>query len=157
MDNVVVMNEEQVEQQDRACEEQVEQQVPVGRECGPNKKVTVLRLVDNFTRHGDVSEWLEKVETICMPNGMYSEEEGLYIVTLRLTGEAYRVLQQMSPHERLSVVAAKRRLKEAYEVNPFRPGPDANQLALLPGIRPKTAKLQLAIIAILHLCVAIAI
>ena len=37
------------------------------------------------------------------------------------------------------------------------PGPYATQLALFPGRRPKPAKLQHAIIAILHLCVAIAI
>ena len=42
-------------------------------------------------------------------------------------------------------------------VNPMNPGPDEIFMAKTLGRRPKPAKLQHAIIAILHLCVAIAI
>ena len=113
MDEVEVMDQvpDQVEQ--------VEEQVPVGRECGLDKKATVLRLVDNFSGQGDVSEWLEKVETVCKLHGVNSEADMLYVVTLRVSGEAYRVLQQMSPQDRLSMYAVKYRLKEAYEANMF--------------------------------------
>ena len=41
--------------------DQVEEQPVVSRDCGPDRKATVLKLVDNFTGQGDVSEWLEKV------------------------------------------------------------------------------------------------
>ena len=113
MDNVVVM--ENVADQ----AEQVEEQVSVGRECGPDRKTTVLKLVETFSGQGDVSEWLEKVQTICKLHGVYSEADLLYVVTLRVTGEAYQVLQQMSPRDRLSMQAVKDRLKEAYEANMF--------------------------------------
>ena len=42
-------------------------------------------------------------------------------------------------------------------LNPMNPGPDEIFMAKTPGRRPKPAKLQHAIIAILQLCVAIAI
>ena len=50
---------------------------------------------------------------------MYDESDMLYVVTLRVTGQAYQVLQQMSQHEKLSLTAVKDKLKEAYEVNMF--------------------------------------
>ena len=43
----------------------------------------------------------------------------LYVVTLRVTGEAYQVLQQMSQQEKVSLATVKDKLKEAYEVNMF--------------------------------------
>ena len=49
MENAVIM--EQATDQVEAIEEQT----PMGRECGPIKKAIVLRLVDNFTGQGDVS------------------------------------------------------------------------------------------------------
>ena len=113
MDDVVVM-EHAADQED-----QVEEQVLGGREYGPDRKATVLKLVETFSGQGDVSEWLEKVETICKLHGVDNEADLLYVVTLRVTGEAYRVLQQMSPQDRLSMQAVKDRLKEAYEANMF--------------------------------------
>ena len=50
MDNVVVMEDVA----DQA--EQMEEQVSVGRECGPDRKTTVLKLVETFSGQGDVSE-----------------------------------------------------------------------------------------------------
>ena len=117
MDNVVVM--EDVADQAEQVEEQVEEQVSVGRDYGPDRKTTVLKLVETFSGQGDVSEWLEKVQTVCKLHGVYSDADLLYVVTLRVTGEAYQVLQQMSPRDRLSMQAVKDRLKEAYEANMF--------------------------------------
>ena len=39
----------------------VEEQPVVNRDYRPDRKATMLKLVDNFTGQGDVSEWLEKV------------------------------------------------------------------------------------------------
>ena len=81
-----------------------------------DKKTTVLKLVPTFSGEGDVSEWLEKVEMVCRLNDVVADKDVLYVITLRLTGEAYRVVQQMDPGLRMQkgrVIAA---LVEAYEV-----------------------------------------
>ena len=81
-----------------------------------DKKTTVLKLVPTFSGEGDVSEWLEKVEMVCRLNDVTADQDVLYVITLRLTGEAYRVVQQMEPGLRMQkgrVIAA---LVEAYEV-----------------------------------------
>ena len=97
----------------------LEEQPAAIRDNGPDRKATVLKLVDTFAGQGDVSEWLEKIHTVCMLNGVIDEADMLYVVTLRVTGEAYQVLQQMLPEERASLAAVKNKLKEAYEVNMF--------------------------------------
>ena len=61
----------------------VEEQPIVSRDCGPDRKATVLKLVDNFMGQGDVSEWLEKVQTVCTLNGMYDEADILYVSRCR--------------------------------------------------------------------------
>lgn len=84
---------------------------------GRDKKVTILQEVPGFTGDGDVTEWLEKVETICRLHNVTSDEDVLYVMTLRLTGEAYRVIQQLDDDVRAvkeDVVAA---LLAAYEIN----------------------------------------
>ena len=86
-------------------------------EAMADKKPTVLKLVPTFSGEGDVSEWLEKVESVCLLNDVTSDSDMLYVITLRLAGEAYRVIQQMDPVRRQrknEVVAA---LCTAYEVN----------------------------------------
>ena len=124
MDNVEVM--QQVPDQVGQVQDHVYVEIPdrmervtVSREYGLDKKATVLRLVDDFSGQGDVSEWLEKVEIVCRLHGINSEADMLYVVMLRVSGEAYRVLQQMSPQDKLSMHAVKYRLKEAYEANMF--------------------------------------
>ena len=82
-----------------------------------DKKTTVLKLVPTFSGEGDVTEWLEKVDMICRLNDVTADKDVLYVITLRLTGEAYRVVQQMEPIRRArkrEVVAA---LTAAYEVS----------------------------------------
>ena len=84
---------------------------------GRDKKALVLQLVPGFSGDGDLSEWLEKVETTCMLNDVTSDQDVLYVITLRLAGEAYRVVQQLDADVRAvkeDVIAA---LRAAYEVN----------------------------------------
>ena len=52
------------------------------------------------------------METVCRLNVVY-------VVTVLVTGEAYRVVQHMLPDDRLDLAAIKEWLKEAYEVNAF--------------------------------------
>ena len=96
--------------------EREDQMFPRSYESGPDKKTTVLKLVPTFSGEGDVTEWLEKVEMVCRLNDVVADHDVLYVINLRLTGEAYRVVQQMEPTLRArkrNVVAA---LIEAYEV-----------------------------------------
>ena len=62
---------------------------------GGSRMSTVLHLVPKLAGDGDVSEWLDKLETTCILNDVTSEQDILYVITLRLTGEAYRVIQQL--------------------------------------------------------------
>ena len=84
---------------------------------GSSRKSTVLHLVPEFAGDGDVSEWLDKLETTCTLNDVTSDQDILYVITLRLTGEAYRVVQQLDAKVRAvkgEVIAA---LLAAYECN----------------------------------------
>ena len=87
--------------------------------CAPDKRSTVLKLVPEFSGDGDVSEWLEKVHTICYLNDVREGDDLVYIITLRLTGEAYRVVQQMDMAARCSINSVQDALLTAYEPNVY--------------------------------------
>ena len=82
-----------------------------------DRRPTVLKLVPEFSGEGDVSEWLEKVHTICYINGLRTDEDVVYIITLRIKGEAYRVVQQLEMSARCSVRGVEDALLKAYEPN----------------------------------------
>ena len=84
-----------------------------------DKRPTVLKLVPEFSGHGDVSEWLEKVHTICYLNDIRADNDIVYIITLRLKGEAYRVVQQMDVASRCSSRRVQNALLTAYEPNVY--------------------------------------
>ena len=82
-----------------------------------DKRPTVLKLVPEFSGEGDVSEWLEKVHTICFLNDIRADDDVVYVITLRLKGEAYRVVQQMDLASRCSRERVQAALLTAYEPN----------------------------------------
>ena len=82
-----------------------------------DKRPTVLKLVPEFSGEGDVSEWLEKVHTVCFLNDVVDDRDVLYVITLRLTGEAYRLVQQLDSTSRCSRRRVTDALLTAYEAN----------------------------------------
>ena len=62
----------------------------------------ILRLVPEFSGEGDVVEWLHKVDAVCHLNDIQKDDDVMCVITLRLRGEAYRVVQRMDPAHRYS-------------------------------------------------------
>ena len=84
-----------------------------------DKKMAVLKVVPEFGGTGCISEWLEKVKTVCDLNQVTEEEDVVYVIALRLTGSAYTVYQQMPARKKKSQKEIEKALLVAYEVNPF--------------------------------------
>ena len=82
-----------------------------------NRRVIAMKLVPDFNGDGSVSEWLDKLSAVCGLNRITDEEDGVYIMALRLTGRAYRLYQQMPEAAKRRKGEIERVLLAAYEVN----------------------------------------
>ena len=58
-----------------------------------DRKMAAVKLVQEYRGEGSVSEWLEKVRSVCELNQISEDSDILYVVALRLAGSAYVVYQ----------------------------------------------------------------
>ena len=81
---------------------------------GPSLRLTDL--VRMYDGRGDILEWLNKLELVAKLRGLDRLEN---VIPLFLEGSAYSLYTELSEEDKQSEQAIKRRLVEAYGVNPY--------------------------------------
>ena len=84
-----------------------------------DRKMAAVKLVQEYRGEGSVSEWLEKVRSVCELNQISEDSDILYVIALRLAGSAYVVYQQLEKNKKKSLKEVEHALRTAYEVEPY--------------------------------------